>query len=587
MRSKIFWKFCAAYFLVISLCLGVSYFFLRSYLTSAITAQTARHLDQVLILVKDSVEMGSAPRWDMETVDPLVDRLSKGLKSRITVINPQGVVVGDSDVSGKELAALENHLRRPEVEQALREGYGQSTRYSSTVKMPMMYVARPFEHGILRVSIPLSGLYESLARIERLLGLGLLLGSLVAFLMSFWLARRFAKPLGEMTGAVLQMAEGNLRVRVPVKGNDEITVLSRSFNHLSEKMDDLVKRISEEKKQLRVILDSMVEGVMVLDSSGQIILTNHAVGEIFSLQIRPEGLTPLELIRNGDLQQVVKEALSGKDSIEKEIQIEKGGSKQIMVHASPLKSEEGTEGSVLVFYDVTNVRRLENMRKEFVANVSHELKTPLAAIKGYSETLLHGALRDEKNALKFLQVIDHHADRLTQLIQDLLDLSKIESAQYELRLERAAIDPLVEELRSTFAQRLEEKRIVFETVSPPGDTLWVDVTALRQILSNLLDNAIKYSNPGGKISLSVQKKDGALTFCVEDNGPGIPPEHLSRVFERFYRVDQSRSRQLGGTGLGLSIVKHLVQLHGGETWAESELGKGSRFYFSLPQKGTL
>jgi two-component system phosphate regulon sensor histidine kinase PhoR len=433
----------------------------------------------------------------------------------------------------------------------------------------------------------LSGPNHSVPQLGNILGAEFFLSAIVAVLMSVLLARQFSKSLHELIQAVSQMARGDLEVRVPIHGNNELITLSRSFNHLSQKMSDLVKKISDEKKQLKTILDSMVEGVMVLDPEGRILLANPAFREIFSLEVNPEGRTPLELVRNADLQKVVKEVLAGKDSVEREIQIQRGETQQIRVQASPLKTTEKIQGSVLVFYDITDLRRLENVRREFVANVSHELKTPLAAIKGYAETLIHGALKDEANAMKFLQVIDRHADRLHHIVQDLLDLSKIESAQYELRLEKISIEPLIEELKSTFQKEIEAKKIHFQIFHPNVDSMWVDGTGIRQILSNLLDNAIKYSNEGGEITLRVDLTDHSLRFCIQDSAAGIAPEHLPRIFERFYRVDSSRSRQLGGTGLGLSIVKHLVQLHGGEVWAESELGKGSRFYFTLPQKGMI
>ncbi len=579
--------------MVIFLGLIVSYFFLKSYLSKNITAQTAHHLDQSLTLVRDSIEGSNLTHWNLESVDPVIDKLSRGLEIRLTLINSEGVVLGDSDVSEKALSTLENHRHRPEIEQAISRGYGQSVRYSSTVQMPMMYVARPFQKGVIRVAMPLSALTRSLAQLRHLLGAGLLIGALVAVTASFLLARRFSTPLRHLTRGVSQMAEGNLKVRVLVKGRDEMATLSRGFNELSEKLSDLVKKISEEKNQLQIILDSMVEGVMVLNSEGRILLANPAFQKIFSLEMAPEGRTPLEVTRNPELQRVVADALAGRPAVECEIVIQKGLAQQIMVHASPLKTAEGIVGSVLVFYDITDLRRLEHIRKEFVANVSHELKTPLTAIKGYTETLLEGALSDAENAKKFLQIIDHHANRLNQLIHDLLNLSKIESEEYTLRLEKIEMEPFLNELKSTFQKELAAKKIHFQIFPSKVDSVWADSTALRQILFNLVDNAIKYSPPAcrqaGEATLTLRSEvlENVVRFCVEDTGPGIAPEHLSRIFERFYRVDSSRSRELGGTGLGLSIVKHLVQLHGGEVWAESELGKGSRFYFTLPQKAII
>lgn len=415
--------------------------------------------------------------------------------------------------------------------------------------------------------------------------LSFLIAAVAALLFSLFFTRRLAKPLKNLTEAVSRMTSGDFQVRVSWQERNELTSLSQGLNLLAEKSSQLIAKISEEKNQLRVILDSMVEGVMVIDSRERLLLTNPAVRRIFELEMTPEGHTPLALIRSTDLQALVKEVLLKKNSVEREIQIHKENVKHIRVQASPLL--DGIEGSVLVFYDVTSLRRLENIRKDFVANVSHELKTPLAAIKGYTETLLGGALHDEANATRFLQVIDHHADRLSHLIQDLLDLSKIESAQYELQPEKISLPLLLEELKSTFQKEMEDKQIELKVEDSEPPFVWADPIALRQILSNLLDNAIKYSSSSATIFFRVEKLEpkNVLQFCVQDTGTGIAAAHLPRIFERFYRVDASRSRELGGTGLGLSIVKHWVQLHGGEVWAESELGKGSRFYFTLPSFG--
>jgi two-component system phosphate regulon sensor histidine kinase PhoR len=587
MKYKIFWKFFFAFLVVISFFLIVSYLFLRSYLGGEITREISHRLDQVLTQVQDSVEASNLSRFTPETVDPLIDRLSKGLEARVTLIDGEGTVLGDSELSGKELAEMENHGKRPEVIQARENGFGQSIRYSTTLKMPMMYVARPFSQGVLRVALPLSGTARSYDKLKHLLGAGLLIGAGIALLISLYLSRHFSQSLRELAHAATRMAEGDLKIQVPVRRNDEIGLLSRRFNYLSEKLVVLIQKISEEKKQLQVILESMVEGVMVLNSEGKILLTNQALREIFEIELTPEGHTPLEVVRNAELQGLVEQVLSGQDSLEREIPITRGGNlKQVMIHASPLKIQGETKGSVLVFYDVTHQRHLENVRKEFVANVSHELKTPLSAIKGYAETLLSGALEDKENAKNFLSIIDRHADRLHQIVQDLLDLSRIESAQYELRLEKIPLASLVEELNGTFQKELDQKKIAWKA-SLGVESVWADPTALRQILSNLCDNAIKYSSSEGGLEIKIEPSGSGVLACVQDSGPGISPEHLPRIFERFYRVDSSRSRQLGGTGLGLSIVKHLVQLHGGEVWAESEIGKGSCFYFTIPQRGMI
>ncbi len=348
------------------------------------------------------------------------------------------------------------------------------------------------------------------------------------------------------------------------------------------------EKIRHQKNQLQVILDGMVEGVMVLNAEGKILLTNPALRELLSLKTIKVGATPLELVRSSDLQEIVNEVLDGKVFLEREIEIYRGVDRRYLrIHASPLKAEGELQGSVLVFYDLSQEKRLEAMRRDFVANVSHELKTPLAAIQGYTETLLSGALKDESVAQGFLKKIEQNSGRLNSILQDLFDLSKVESGRYELKLEKVSIAPLLEELQSVFEKVIEEKKIGFKITGDLNLTLWCDIQALSQVLSNLIDNAIKYSESEDEITLSITSQAQGILFTIQDTGAGIAPEHLPRIFERFYRVDASRSRQLGGTGLGLSIVKHLVLLQGGKIWVESELGKGTCFYVLLPQKGII
>ncbi|MBL7685024.1 MAG: HAMP domain-containing protein [Deltaproteobacteria bacterium] len=409
---------------------------------------------------------------------------------------------------------------------------------------------------------------------------------LFAFLIAVIFSNYFSKKLNAISDAIHRMAQGNFGQKIFVTGNDEITHLAKKMNLLAENIEGFSRKILEEKRQLQVILESMEEGVMVLNVSGEVILTNPALNNIFLVERDAEGLKPLEWVRSPDLQQFIVRALHSEVPIEEEIHIRPYANKTLMVQVSPLIFEEKRQGIVLVFYDLTRIRHLENLRKEFVANVSHELKTPLAAIKGYTETLMEGALEDRAMAKKFLEVILRHADRLNDLTQDLLDLSKIESEQYQLHLEYLSFAPIQKELEDTFHQEIISKKIQLHFLNTE-EFFWADANALRQILNNLLSNAIKYSPENGNLQVSLEKREGSVCFSIQDEGPGIASEHLPRIFERFYRADASRSRQLGGTGLGLSIVKHLVQLHGGSIQVESELGKGSRFYFTLPQSGIV
>ncbi len=536
-----------------------------------------------MALVLKSLEEQRITQWKSEYLDPIIDHLAEGSTFRITLIDSQGTVIADSEVSAPKLAAMENHLNRPEVQAALNQGWGESLRYSTSVQKEMLYVARPFPEGIIRISMPLAYLNKPIQELRSVLFYGLWVGGIVSALISLWVARRFSKPLRGLKFAAQAMAQKNFEVKVPVKGNDEISSLAKSFNELSDILGGLVQELSEEKNLLRATLDSMLEGLIVLDPSGKIVLANPAFKNMFHFNHDPEGFTPIELFRHAELQEIVAFLIAGKACKSCEIEIQREGLQYIMVQGAPFASNQGIEGSVLVFYDITSVRHLEKVRKDFVANVSHELKTPLTAIKGYAETLLAGAIHDEENAIKFLKIIDQHSDRLNLIVLDLLDLSKIESEQYRLSLEEVELAPLLVDLKTTFEKALQAKKIQLKLHCETVKFIYCDAGAIRQVLNNLIDNAIKYSQENSFIEVEAISQKSAILFAVKDQGPGIPPEHLPRIFERFYRVDPSRSRQQGGTGLGLSIVKHLVQLQGGEIWAESNLGEGSRFYFTLPQ----
>ncbi len=587
LRSKIFWKFYFAFLFLLFVSLFSSYLYLRSHLLESNVHETSQALDQMINLIMKSLEEQKNQYWNSDNLQVQVNHLAQGADYRITVIDRRGKVLADSEVSAAKLVEMENHANRPEVKEALEKGWGQSQRYSTSLQKDMLYVARPFQEGVIRVAMPLTSLVQSLNQLKSILFYGLFWGGLFSALLSVWVARRFSKPLRALRFAAEQMTQGNFERRVKVKGKDELADLSKSFNELSSILGDLVQKLSEEKKQLRTTLDSMVEGVIVLNAAGKIILSNPAFRSMFEFNYPPENYTPIELFRNSDLQAIVDSVIHGKECKNYEIEIQREGSQYFMVQGAPFLSDQGVEGSVLVFYDITSLRRLEKVRKDFVANVSHELKTPLTAIKGYAETLLSGALQDKENAPKFLKIIDQNADRLNRIVSDLLDLSKIESTQHKIFLEKTELISFFEEIKMTFEKSLSEKQISFSVELGKVKYALVDPGAFRQILNNLIDNAIKYSERGGKVQVCVKEDDRNLLFEVHDSGSGIPPEHLSRIFERFYRVDPSRSRAQGGTGLGLSIVKHLVQLHGGEIWAESEMGKGSTFSFTIPQTGIV
>lgn len=355
---------------------------------------------------------------------------------------------------------------------------------------------------------------------------------------------------------------------------------------------DKIEEISKEKDYLQTILKGMMEGVLVVDGRGRILMVNDALRNVLSLTSDVADRMPLEVIRNAELEGAIRKVIEDGKGKSFELTLQYPGGKMLEVnvvgiYSSPEESVKGNErirGAIAVFHDITRLKELEKIRQDFVANVSHELRTPLTTIKGYAETLLEGALREEV-AFQFVQVIKRHTDRLTKIVEDLLMLSKIESKEFQLKVEVISLRDLIDDVIDFVKEPAEKKKIsISRNEIPSSLALEADRNYLEQVLTNLLDNAIKYTPEGGRVTISAIEKDrGEIQFSIEDNGIGIPKEDIPRIFERFYRVDKGRSQELGGTGLGLSIVKHLVQAHGGRVWVESQLGKGSTFYFTLPK----
>lgn len=355
---------------------------------------------------------------------------------------------------------------------------------------------------------------------------------------------------------------------------------------LQKMKDDLRSQLAGlqiERSRLATILDSMVEGVLVTDEKGRIVLVNPALALIFQITGSVIGRTVIEAFRNGQIHRVVEQTLNQKTAQEEEIElIADAAEKRLVIHSAPLYDEGNLSGSVALFYDVTGLRRLEGARREFVANVSHELKTPLTSIRGYAETLKMGAQDDREQAKHFLEKIESNAIQLQNLVEDLLKLSEIESGRIDYQFGPVPVRPVVEEVMEGLGHLVRSKRQVVSCHVPDHIRVRSDKMLLCQILGNLIDNAVKYTPEGGKIEIFAEENSAACRVMVADTGVGIPQKELPRIFERFYRVDKARSREVGGTGLGLSIVKHLVAAHGGSVGVESEPGKGSRFWFTLP-----
>jgi len=512
-------------------------------------------------------------------------RGSRPTDSRITVIAADGRVLGDSEVPVDDLPRVENHGKRPEVLAAFAGGVGRDRRTSATIGASLLYVALPIVAdgkviGVIRVALPVSAVTSSYAAIHRVMLLGGLVALVVAFGIGLFVARRVTEPVVQMQAIAHQMSEGDFTVRAPIRSPDEIGALGRALNGLAARLREKVHDLGHEQAKATAILDGMIEGVIAVDGRDVILLLNERARSMFGLDAtRGEGTPFLEVIRNTELHEAFREGrAAGESSVSnREVRLVSPVDRRVQVNAVPLRLGGNEIGVVMVLHDVTELRRLEQVRTEFVANVSHELRTPLTAIQGYLETLLTGALEEQENARRFLEIVFRHTERLGRLLNDLTDLSNIELGRVSLKLAPTRLDEAVDAVVAIMSAKAKSGKVTLSSQLPRElPPVLADRDRLVQILINLVDNAIKYTPEGGRVTVRVEEPaQGHIEIDVVDTGIGIPPADLPRITERFYRVDKARSRELGGTGLGLAIVKHLVFAHNGLLRIESEPGRGT------------
>lgn len=539
-------------------------------------------------MAKDFLETSLSDKAKIPDYEAFAVQMGQALDLRVTIISIDGKVLGDADLTKERLLTVENHADRPEFKDALGKGLGVSTRFSHTVKKNMLYIAIPFGkekvEGILRFSMSLRDIDLLESGMRGIVGVSVVFIVLLSLGLMFVVSVLVSRPLKAMSAIAKAMAGGDFSKKVSINASDEIGELAQALNSMSEEIKEKIDKINSEGAKLDLVLSSMFEGVIVTDERERIILMNPSLRKLFFLDFDPVGKKPLEVIRNTAVQDMVDRIVGGKQRLAtEEIVINLPEEKILKVNGVPIIRNDRLEGAILVFHDITEIRHLEKIRQDFVANVSHELRTPISSIKGYAETLLEGALDDKDHAKEFIGIILQDSNRLASLINDLLDLSRIESGKMKMIFLSLDSALLLKRAVAVMDNQAKVKSISLKLDLPPAlPKIKGDEARFLQVMINLLDNAIKYTPQGGKVIVSAKAVSDVLEIDISDTGIGIASEDLPRIFERFYRVDKARSRELGGTGLGLSIVKHIVQAHGGQVRVVSELGKGSTFSFTIP-----
>ena len=610
MFRSIRWRVTTAFIVLIIVCIGG----LSTYLVHFVRGNYLTNLESQLTnqaqLVGDVSELyfvGSGLVPDLspnviaseakQSLDVLAKRLGEQIDARVTIMDRRGVVLGDSE---ENPSTMENHGSRPEVVEALSNGVGSSIRYSTTLGCDMMYVAVPITAngeivGVSRISLPLTEINESLGHISRTIIGGAAIAAIIAILLAIQISNTTTKPVKELTQMSRRLAQGELDQKIRVTSRDEVGELAGAFNQMAAKLKEMVDLLTTEKDKMAAILSNMADGIFVVDGESKVIMVNQAAKRMFPSPFTGEGqgegspdkiserclLTAecsfIEAVHDHELDDILQKCLKTGEQQAGLVEIEPG--KQFLgVIATPIR---GRAGSVVLLQNLTELKRLERVRRDFIANISHELRTPLSSLKILAETLQEGAIDDSTVAKGFLDKINAEADRLAQMVNELGELSRIESGEGSLNVRPTDIGEIAMQAIERLKAQADRVGLNLVLNIPQGlPEILADRERVEQVLVNLLHNAIKFTPSGGRISISAKIEDDNALISVVDNGVGIPADDLPRIFERFYKADKARAG--GGTGLGLAIARHIVEAHGGNIWAESTEGKGSTFTFTLP-----
>lgn len=585
--KKLSWQIYSSYLLIIFISLFAVSWFAFSSLKQFQYRQTQTDLMARARLMENRIEAHILP-LDTGRIDHICKLNGKRSGTRFTVVLPSGKVIGDSE---EDPARMVSHADRPEIVKALESGSGAAIRFSQTLQKNMMYVAVSVEHNniaraVIRSSIPVNFVEEEVRFVQLKL---VFAGGLIALLaagISLLVSRRIIRPLQELKTGARHFAQGDLGHKLRVGEFEEMSDLADAMNRMAMQLDERIRTESNQRNKLEAILSSMVEGVMAVDTDERILSINPAAAEIFQTRLSaPEGRSVQEMIRSLKLQRFVKEAIASEEPAAGDIPLYPFDGRILHTRSIALR-DAGDEriGTLFIMNDVTQLRRLENMRRDFAANVSHEIKTPITAIKGFVETLLNRPETSREEMLHFLTIIEKNIQRLVMIIDDLLNLAQIErmDERAEITLSEGSLHNVLTAAVQDCRAAADEKNIKIDLACDKDLRLAMDAHLLERAAVNLLDNAVKYSNRDSVVEVIATRDNGDISIRFQDHGIGIGAEHLPRIFERFYRVDKGRSRKSGGTGLGLAIVKHITHLHGGRITVDSSPGKGSIFVIRIP-----
>ncbi len=596
-KTKLIWRIFPSFLVIILLSLTAVTFYATSNFKDFFLKNSEKELTVRAFLVQDRFSRALyKDKLTAQAIDTLCKDVGRRIQTRVTVILSTGEVIGDSFA---RIETMENHKARPEIQTALSGNKGVAIRYSFTLNKTMMYIALPMVRGgqgtaVIRTAVSISDIDTKISTVRNSIFLALVLTIIAAVIASLYVARRITKPVEQMRRGAEEFSKGNLDNRLPSTDTEELSQLASAMNFMARELDKKIMDVKNRSRELEAVHTSMKEGVIAIDGDEQIITINTAAAKVFDFS--PETLknrNVLEVARNFDLQTFIQKALSTHEPVEDDIVIDRDKRLVLKIHSTALyDTNENRMGTLIIFHDITRIRLLETMHKDFAANVSHELKTPLTTIKGFIETLQQ-MMADTPDAGaaaadygRFFSIIEKNVNRMIDLINDLLALSRLERLKgTDIQFETQPLASLIQGAVSFCKEQAQIKSIDIRVQCPEKVYAPVDPILMEQAVFNLVDNAVKYNPEGTRVSVDVTLTDvthGQIKIQVSDSGQGVDKEHLPKLFNRFYRVDKGRSRDQGGTGLGLAIVKHIVQYHNGRIEVESEKGQGTCFSITIP-----